>query len=185
MFWTIPDAMIIALAVTKFIQARKNNVFKVGVLATAVALIVVCGKNAFKENEYSKAENWYKLNNEVIEVCDIMFNYDENVRCVAPMTLYSDIRQYKEDIFLMFGRDITEGMLVEHQRETDWFIHIKIEGVESGIDDIFDYTRDRGYNFIVLYNYTQVQLDVAQSYGYIQVAITDNYKIFYNELLEN
>ncbi|MBE5946166.1 MAG: hypothetical protein E7259_04365 [Lachnospiraceae bacterium] len=181
LFWTIPDAMIIALAGTKFIQARKNNLFKVGILATAVALIVVCGKNAFKENEYSKAENWYKLNNEVIEVCDIILSIDDTPKCIFPIEFYSYVRQYSSNINLLYGRNVMDKYIVNSSVSAKK-IYQELGSEMPDYDYVMAMSSARGCNFIVCGNL--IDDNTCAKYGYERINTYKQHHIYYNPSLD-
>lgn len=177
LFWTMPDAIIIALAVTKFVKERKSNVIKLAALTVAVCGIVALGKNAFKESTYEAAQNWYKLDSEAIEICDIMFTQNEQVKCIMPSSLYSEVRQYEGSIQMMYGRDAE--MYIFENLSTINDVSAQMLSENPNYNTVLAMTSFYGYNFIVVEQGKDIEDVLLKKYGYSRLATTDKYIVYY------
>lgn len=105
MFWILPAVPVMAFVMTGLVQKKalwKNLL--TGVLVAAA--IVVCGKNVYTNNNFTKAENRFKLPQEAVMVADYMLTEDGETKAIVPEEIFCHIRQYSSKISLLYGRDI-------------------------------------------------------------------------------
>ena len=103
--WLVPFALTICYAlVTLFASHRR-----IGLVVSCV-LVMLCGKNVYKNDIVSKAENPYHLQQSVVDVASMMAPENEYVlvRACVPLEMIHQIRQYNVQIALVYGRNNVE-----------------------------------------------------------------------------
>ena len=100
--WLLP--MIMTIGYTGTILLSKYGSLSIWI---GIVMIIICGRNVYKNEYMSPAENMYHLPNEVIEICDMIMpkEGEERVTCVFPDELVHFVRQYSSEIQLAYGRD--------------------------------------------------------------------------------
>lgn len=176
LFWIIPDTLLIVIAVTAMIKNCKKIWEKFSVLVVFVGIIVVFGKNAYKENEFRLVENWYKLPYEVTAVCDIILKESSEPRCILPSSLFCEVRQYSGEIQMMYGRnahgyigeisEIQSNVFSEMEKEVPDYTYI----LETAITEKYD--------FLVVPKDKKIADEILASYNYSQLGATDEYVIY-------
>lgn len=100
--WLLPMTITIAYAGCNIFSR-----YPAGSILLGLLLIALCGKFVYTNQYISKAENWYHIPDEVIEVCDMMMPTGEktSVTGVFPDELIHFVRQYSTKIHMPYGRD--------------------------------------------------------------------------------
>jgi len=181
LFWTIPDAIIIALAITKFIRNKKEAILQTILLIVSVVGIILLGNNAFKTSYYTKIDNWYKVPSEVAEVCDIILAIDENPRCIMPEDLFSDVRQYSGDIEMLYGRNVLDKYII-NSNEASKGIYLELRNETPDYDYIFGMSYANNCNFLVLED--EVENEILVKYKYEKIASHKCGNIYYNSEID-
>lgn len=177
LLWTFPDAIIIALAATKLLKSIKKVPCKLAFFAVCVAFAVCAGNNAYTNADYTTIENWYKIPSETKEVCDIILGIDDEPRCIMPEALYSDVRQYAGEIELLYGRNAIDEYILK-SNEASKKIYLELRKEAPDYDYIFGMSCAKSCNFVVLESC--VEEDIYVKYGYEQLAVSEQYYIYYN-----
>lgn len=107
MFWLLPLTIVIAYATTVLIMYVQVKPKKFLVTIALIVILIIGGKFIYRAENYSKAQNWYKLPTETILVCDILDNNtDGEIRVVIPAALEVSLRQYNANIKIVYGVDM-------------------------------------------------------------------------------
>jgi hypothetical protein len=180
-FWMIPVVVIIAYAFVKIVMALKNVFVRALVSVAFIAVVVCCGVNIYKRNvNFEKAENAYKLSEEVLEVCDVLLEENEEPKVVMTKELYSYARQYSTNIQLMYGRN-AEGFISSYipvERDTVKWLNT-LDTID--LKDIYILSKTEGYNFWVVSKQKKISNEDLNLYGYVLIGETKNYKIYRND----
>lgn len=182
LLWMIPDAIIIAVAITAVIKRCNNDGIKLLVLGAVTVLIMAKGTNAFVHGNFTKVQNWVKLPQATLEVCDTIRTISSNPKVLLPRTLYSDVRQYAPEIEMMYGRN-ADGYIYWCPPEcllTVW----QMERREPDFDVIFKQAGLSDCDFVVLEEAKAMAVDPAilELYQYTEIARTSGYVIYQNQM---
>lgn len=180
LLWMLPNAILIAAAVVVFLKKQTKVWVKWGLLAVAAAFIISQGQYMFSDGVFSPRSNWEKLSQETIDVCDIILEIDDTPRIIAPLELSTEIRQYAPEIYMLYGRNMTNvyirGMTYEEQEVS--FNALKIMPPHYGY--VFYMISGLDINFAVVESYKEVPIEILQLYGYEEIARTNSHIIYYN-----
>lgn len=105
-FWLVPVCFIIAWTCTVLVNKFKG-VKQYVVCVLVVILIILTGNYTFTNENYVKADNWYKIDNDIITIVDIILEDnggDDNIKILAPIEMSAYIRTYNGNIKLEYGR---------------------------------------------------------------------------------
>lgn len=178
LFWILPDAILISLAIVKLIKKVKSNLIKLVFFALSVVVIVIIGSNVFTKAIYTQIKNGYKISQDAVDVCEIILNTDEEPRCIMPKSIYSEIRQYSGDLTLMYGRNV-QGYIGEASI-LDEYIYKKMKSKSPQYETILAVAKKENYNFIVCEVSNPIDEGVLEKYNFYEVGSTDNYIIYYS-----
>ena len=82
----------------------------------AAAVLMLSGKLVYSSPLYSRAENWYHVPREVVDLCDAIEVEGREVMAVFPDELLLYVRQYSPVVCMPYGRDALTGTYNElHQ----------------------------------------------------------------------
>ena len=100
--WLLPMTVTIAYTAVKILGK-----YPAGSIIIGLCMIMICGKYVYSNDYITKAENWYHIPQEVIEVCDMIMpeEDEERVKGVFPDELIHFVRQYSSRIMMAYGRD--------------------------------------------------------------------------------
>ncbi len=182
LFWMIPDAIIIALAITIFIRNCNKNWGKMLLLAIMIILIVVNGTNAFLYGGFVKTENWEKLPQPTLAVCDMILEVDDDPKGIFPRGLYSNVRQYAPQIEMMYGRNAENfiGWCGMECMLTYW----RMEKDVPDYDFIFRQADIASCDFVVIEEAKAAAAEIPGQYQYAEIGRTQGYVIYYNEQID-
>lgn len=180
LFWMIPDAIIIAIAVTSLIKRCNSDWLKLVILGGMTVLIMAKGTNAFVYGNFTKVQNWVKLAGSTVTVCDTIREIETSPKVLFPRSLYCEVRQYAPEIEMMYGRN-GDGYIYWCPPEcllTIW----QMENREPNFAFIFKQAGLSDCDFVVLEEAKAVVVDsgILEQYQYTEVARTSGYVIYYN-----
>lgn len=178
LFWVLPDALVIAFAVTKLVHASGKARSKVLVLIMTMALLFFNGSNVYQSGGFTLIQNPEKIDKPVKKVCDLMLEMEESPRCILPQTLFWQARQYSGEIQMMYGRNV-QGYILD-ANEDQWGMYYQIESGQADYDFIFRRASELGYEFVVIYEWNEVEKSLADVYNYREIALIDDYRIYYS-----
>lgn len=178
LFWMIPNAVVIAAAVTSLVKRCNKDWMKIAILFVMTLFVVTQGKNVFVHGNFVKVENWVKLPAETLEVCDVIRSIDGEAKAVLPRVLYSDVRQYAPEIEMMYGRN-ADGFIYWCAPESQ-YTYWRMEKEAPDYRLIFEQAQLSKCNFVVVELHKPAEQAVAEQYGYSEAARTSAYIVYYN-----
>lgn len=168
LLWLLQMSLVSAYgAVKMFGRFRKTGLVIIG------AAIILCGSLVYRSEHITKAQNWYHLPQEAVEVADLISPEEGRVMALVPADLIYYIRQYETAINMPYGRemliarwdyynDLYEAMELAEVIETETFAQL---------------TRSYGCHYVVLKKDRAIQ-EPLTDFGFILYAQTDNYLIY-------
>lgn len=102
--WMLQEYIVISYAIILVLRKYKK-VQKIIVGIVFSLIIVFAGKNMFVDNYYKKAENIYRIPNEIIEICEIINNNEDEPYVATVYHVYIWIKQYDPSINLAYGKN--------------------------------------------------------------------------------
>ncbi len=132
-----------------------------------VGIIVLGGTNIYNEDWVRRAENFSKLSNDVVEVCEIVHSDNERIRLAAPSNIAVSIRQFDGTIMLAYGRYYGYNEPLRGQLDLDF----------PDVDKTLQLAGEYACDYIV------VQKNVTNYYSFTQkgqelYGETENYYVF-------
>ncbi len=178
MFWVIPDALVIACAVTKLVKASEKMLDKVLILVMVLAFLIYNGTNVYENGGFTFIQNPEKVDQPVKEVCDIMLELEDSPRCILPRPLLTQARQYSGQIQTMYGRNV-QGYILD-ANEDQWGMFYKMESGTVNFNFIFRVASEQGYHFVVTYEWHEALKSVLEKYHFREVDVVGDYRIYYS-----
>lgn len=142
-------------------------------LVVMTAAVIASGTYVYQSEHITKAENWYHLPQEAVEVAELIDPEEGRVTAIVPADLIYYIRQYSSRINMPYGRemliarwdyynDIYEAMEETEVIETSSFVEL---------------TRAYGCDYVVL-NKERKTEEPLTDYGFVLYAQTEKYLIY-------
>lgn len=176
LFWIIPSVVIVSYAFIEAISLLPKKWVPAS-LATAVAIIALCGKYIYANQFFSKAQNEYHISNTVVEICDRIVVPGREVRACFPEEFVQSVRQYTSLVLLPYGRGVLlEGSFEEHN-------DIKDELIKDVVDSkvLCALLRDSGTQYLVTDSETVFSEELSE-YDYIYKFSVDGYDVYLDDL---
>lgn len=181
MFWAIPIVLVIAIAVmdiTKRVYKKTNiEIIKLVIPLIFMVIFVVTGKYMYGQEIFQKADNYYKLNQKVINVADKLLEYSDEPTVVAPDSLNKYIRQYDASIKLMYGRN-AYGYVESLEYGDVYYVFSQMIKENPDLKIITMLAKQYGYKFIVFEENQIVNEETMNDDGYKKIGVVDGYVIY-------
>lgn len=178
LFWMAPDAIIIAAAASSLLKKCRFELLKLAVLVVMTLVIVLKGSNVFIRGNFTKVENWTKLPQQTLDVCDAILELDDTPKAIFPQVLYSEVRQYAPEIEMMYGRN-ADGFIYSCPMDcllTRW----QVEQVEPDYDFIFQQASRFSYNIVVAMESKPAPAEALLKYHFEEAVRTPGYIVYFN-----
>lgn len=175
-FWMIPNLYVVAAAVIKMLQKLSRKWEQVLLFIGFSVAIVFVGSFAYYSEKYTKTQNEYKLDQEIVDICDIILERDSDPKCIFGYPLYNRVRQISGDIKMFYGRDANGYIL----RATDLQKEIFNQMMSSSpnYDRILEVAVQENCEFITTPKDKAIPEETLVSYLFVRIAETDNYYIY-------
>lgn len=165
-YWIFCMIPVIVYAAVKCILREKQKKERWLTLAVTLVLLCVCGTFKLSDSIYEKAENEYRLPQEMVDICDAVLadSDQETPRMAVPYDLSSFPRQYDLRIKLLYGENITFRITPE----TDPVIIAAYDEMQKDTPDLqvlTDALGARDCDYLVLYK-EQCEPQELAAYGY-------------------
>lgn len=175
LYLLIPIHIVIAYAMLRVLEDVKQVSGKVVLSAGFLLLLLLSGTTYYQEGLFSRADNFMKIPNEVIGVCNILQDDGDMVKVIAPADLLPYIRQYDADILLCYGRNGNSiGNSAERKRMDD--LYAQFENPEIDVEYIVSELQDIKCNYIVYYKNDSV-IEQFLMRGYVWIGETGDYVV--------
>lgn len=171
-----PSTILIALAVVKMVRSSKGAIAKGVVLVAVCGLILVKGTNIYRSVDFDLISNPEKVPGDVKEVCDIILGLEEEPRCIVPLALSSEVRQYSGELRMLFGRDVV-GYII-YAGEENKTISRHLESETPNYEYILQKAVERDCEFVVTYGDRPIEAELLTANGYREVEYDGNYRIY-------
>lgn len=108
-FYALPVTFSIAFVFVETVCQLKKVWKKILMVSVCITIFAVKGQNVYSSGNYVKADNWYKVPEETITVCEIIkqtAESDEKIKALVTNDLIVYIRQYEAGITMPYGREM-------------------------------------------------------------------------------
>lgn len=182
MFWILPISVVVAYAFAA--SLRETARWKRAALITGMALVImVTGSAVYTSENFTEAQNIYKLPQEVLDVCQII-NEDahendiDEKKVIVVNELLSYIRQYDGSIQMPYGRDALKGERLANKNSKKIFKLM----CESQIDwqSLAKSAKKGAYNYLIYYRDETVEKEL-QDLGYKRIGEGGAYFVYRRE----
>lgn len=170
MFWLLPATFVVGYAFCVLI--KKHWLFVIPLIAA----LVFCGNNLYLQNRIELPQNFYKTDNEVVELIELVKAdavEDAGIRVCFPEALYCQVRQVDATIFMPYGRNAEKNndMSAEQKR-----LYKMMESEDKDYKKLKKLLKKNDCQYVVLSNYT-FSADM-EAVGFETVGMTENYRVY-------
>ncbi|MDE7017507.1 MAG: hypothetical protein K2P65_08005 [Lachnospiraceae bacterium] len=168
LLWLLQMSIVIAYGMVKLCGRYR----KTGLVIMCVG-IIACGSFVYRSEHITKAENWYHLPEEAIEVAELIDPEQGRVMALVPADLVYYIRQYSTRINMPYGRE----MLIAR-----WdYYHDLYEAMEEAeviqTASFVEIVRSHECDYVILRKDRETE-EPLSDYGFALYAQTKNYLIY-------
>lgn len=172
--WLIPIVLVLAYAATKIILSLSGRKKWLAGIAIVV-IIMTSGQFVYKSVHFSVADNLYHIPQEVIDLCEAI-REEEIVTAAFPPEHLHYVRQYTEDIYMPYGRE----MLVAawgSQNSLYNLVVVPVLDVEALVEEL----RKRETEYVV-FSVEKELLGSFEEYQFEFIYETENYIVYRDSL---
>lgn len=180
MFWILPFPIVIAYAFALSLKQVHITWKRYGLVLCMAAAIMVTGTLVYTPENFSGAENRYRIPQVVVDVCQIV-NEDarennlEERKVVAVNDLLPYIRQYDGSIRMPYGRNgPKEG---KFQNKNCKRIYNAINSPEVDFKKLLEYAKKEHCNYLVYFSTEEADAALGRL-GCQAVGDTGQYRVF-------
>lgn len=174
MFWLLPVTFVVAYVSGVFI--KKNLLF----IIPLIAALVFCGNNLYLQNRIEPPQNFYKLEEEVVALVDLI-NEDAGdgyKKACFPQSIYCYPRQIDASILMPYGRNAERKTELSDVQKK---LFKAMEAESKDYERIHKLLKKNDCNYVVMSNDT-FPADMEKA-GFSFVAQTENYRLYLVEKL--
>lgn len=173
-FWVFGGAIVFAYALLDISKKVKGKYAKIIPIALGVLMYVCGGRFLYAEKVFTVAENNYKIPQEAIETAEFLLQQEENPHVVLHKKLYNYVRQYTNDIDILYGRDI-QGYTYKSDDVGRLMVHHELKKRNPDCAIVAQICHERNIDYLVLKKKQNVNFE---EYGYRQIGEVDKYIIY-------
>jgi len=192
-FWIAPVIILVPYISVKLIMSMDTLYSKI-ILAIAVIVIYVLSGNFLYKNGYSRAENIYKMPNELIEISQIIHEDSEQVypKVFLEYEYNMQMRQYdpkmrltidREDYLYAVSTPYTEDMLNDSEFPQYKLLAFLIRDQKVSEEDFLNAVEETKTGYIVL-DSRNPKIDFLKEAGYSLVKDTGLHSIYKTNVYE-
>lgn len=172
--WLVPIVPVLAYTAVKIVMSVTG--MKKIVAGVSMALILmISGNLVYKNADFVKAENVYHIPQVVVDLCEAI-KEEEIVRAAFPVEHIHYVRQYTQDIYMPFGRE----MIIEEWGGQDRLYDLTTAPVLD-VAAIAEELRNRDTEYIVFHRDRQL-LGRFEDYQFEFIYETDGYVVYRDSL---
>ena len=180
--WLLPNTYVIAASLTHIVSRIQLRIEKILVLLGFFACVIFVGTIAFKTDAFTRTQNDYKLNQEILDIADIVTEADPHPKCIVDYPLTTRIRQYKEDIELFYGRDGSGFIVVPSDLQKE--ICSLMASDDPDYDRILSVAIEQACDYIIVIKKKDIENNLLDKYSFSLLAETENYKVYQHKTKE-
>ena len=171
LLWLLQTSILSAYGAVKLFVGRRWS--RIVGLVVLCIMTMACGSLVYRSQYITKAENWYHLPREAVEVAELIDPEEGRVMALFPADLVYYIRQYSSRINTPSGREM---LIARWDYYNDMYEAMEeAEVIEA--DSFVGLTRSYGCNYVVLKKDRKIQEPLTE-YGFVLFAQTENYLIY-------
>lgn len=172
--WILPSAPVLAYGMTEFLKDRKGLLQFVCVLLCG-GMIILCGKEFYREGYYKKVHNYQQVPDEVAGICELVkADAGEEEICLAADNYISPyVRVYDPSITMVFGR---EGRGNGKKRSVHLYQEINSPAIDYG--NLGRYGNKINCGYLVASVASEEQKSQLKKWGYTEIGTVGNYGVY-------
>jgi hypothetical protein len=174
MLWMMCEGIVCVYAMMDLSDRVKRKSLKVLVLVVGVTIFMMTGTFAYQK--FKPADNSLKIPQSTIDVADALLALDDSPKAVVPASIYCYIRQYTNDIKLLYGRDANGYILWIYGREP-YSVYSELKSDSPNYEYIANTCRANGVEYMVFRGKKHKDIE---NYGYVLVEKVSGYWIYQN-----
>ena len=179
MFWILPGVCITAYAGVSWLVSIKKKALRPVLLVLLAAVIGVTGTCIDFNQQYTAADNVYKLPSPTVEICEAIaadseIQGIEQVKVLVPNQLVCYIRQYDASFLTPYGRNVFR---YENLTQNQAGLFSQMSSDEADAATLNMLLRNEGCNYFVWDRLGQTREDFEQ-YDFVPVCDVDDYRVF-------
>lgn len=168
LYWLFPLGITIAYAFVKLVNSIDEKYKKTFVGIALIILIMVSGRLIYREENYQKVGNLYKLPDEHVLVAQLIgADEEEYKKAIVPDNMVAHIRQVDANILLAYRREPTAY-------KADSIPYVLATGI---VEEIVKRAESTKSNYIVFKRET-VLTRPFEDFGFEKFSETTNYLIY-------
>lgn len=175
-FWMLPNLYVVAAAIIKMLQKLNRKWEQVLIFIGFTVAIVFVGSFAYYSDKYSKTQNEYKLDQEIVDICDLILERDEDPKCIFGYPLYNRVRQISGDIKMFYGRDANGYIMKATDLQKEIFNQMM--SASPDYDRILEVAVQEECEFITTPKTKAIGEETLKTYQFVQIAETKNYFVY-------
>lgn len=172
LYWFLCEAFICCYAAVDLMQRIPWRALKWVPAAGMLAIFILYGTNVYTGARFLPAQNAYKIPQEAVDVSEALLALDDHPKAVVARNLFNYIRQYSDDIELLYGRNI-QGYTIREENEDFRTLYEQLKSVKRDAALIASICDKYDVEYVV--HKKNLRLE---KYGYEQVEVVDEYRIY-------
>jgi len=177
MFWMLGEGLFFSYALIDISGRIKNKYVKALPIIAGCIVIMIGGRYLYSGKVFSKADNYYKIPQRAIDMADTLLQRNENPTVVLPRSLYTYVRQYSNDIKMLYGRDV-EGYTFSPSDGAVYLVRDELKKKKSDYATVSLVCHERKIDYIVIEPRKKIKFE---NYGYSLAEETEDFLIYENQ----
>ena len=170
-FWLLPIGGVIAYGVTRLASLSNKKIIRMIIVGLSVIAIAKSGSFIYNTWNFQKAENPYKISDEVIAVSN---HIETGNTVLAPLEMLCWLRTYNSEIYLPIGR---QEIYFHEPNEKHRVVELLGNDEVLDVDYIGEYAVNLSFKYIV-YRKDKIVEGDWEDYGYYPVGETMYHSIY-------
>lgn len=180
MFWLLPTAAVTAYTAVQVLVQAEGKVKRYLLLAVMLLITVLTGTNTYNSTIFARKQNWYKLPQDTVDICDIierdaLENGISHKKLVTVNDLATTVRQYDAGILMPYGNEVMKGNRAETENASQIFRIMSSD--TKNWEALLWYMSMEACNYFA-YPADEITTDVLVSQGLSKVGGNASYSVF-------
>ena len=175
-FWNIPNVYVIAAAFTSLIKEAKKIGGKIACFCVILISVIFVGSFFYQSDSFVKTENPYKIDQEIVDVCNVILEENSSPMCLMDYPLHMRARQVSGEILTLYGRD-ANGYIIRG-RKLQHALYEAVRNFPTDYEYILNAAQEGGCDFITLQKPRYIPDEYQQRYHYKLFYDTENYAVY-------
>lgn len=166
--WILPISLLIAYVGTKLIEKEQGKIAKGILLGLCTIVIIASGHNMFNGGNFTRAENIYKIPQDVVDICNVINQKQIEDKIALPEGLRYYVRQYDAGINVLYTRMIYHTSQSKLIKELE-----KPKPNAKAIDGLLN---EEDCRYVIINTNEQLVNELGE-YSFDEIGRTENYII--------